>query len=256
MITVSRWKPGIAWAYSLSQLEQRVLDELEDLERAPCRRSRRRRPRGRTPAGQRRAGSRAAAPGSRAGSPPTRRRTASWPGRAGRGTSRTACRASRRSPAACRALHLREPLLLADEAQEVGEDLDGRGLDGHAAQRVVVEDLLGQVPHRPDRRVASSSGSATSTAAARTIARTRSARSRDERGRRRRGSRRRTRSTIATLPSIPLAIANCAHAVVDVALDPGGRQPVRPRLSRTNANTSPSTSIACSAWPTAAPNGP
>ena len=48
-------------------------------------------------------------------------------------------------------LHLREALLLADQAQEVGDDLDGRRLDLHAAQRVVVHDLLREGPDRRDR---------------------------------------------------------------------------------------------------------
>ena len=48
-------------------------------------------------------------------------------------------------------LHLRETLLLADQAQEVGDDLRSRRDDVLAAQRVIVHDLLGQAPDRPDR---------------------------------------------------------------------------------------------------------
>ena len=149
---MSRWKPGTAWACSLSQPSSACLIELEDLARSRSPRSRRRR---------------CTRPNARWASaarfveqvgqvlgldrrPRVAEQRAELADR-GRRRSRTACRASRRSPAACRA---------PPSARGAAPGRSGAGsraristvgaLDGLAAQRVVVQDLLGEVPDRRD----------------------------------------------------------------------------------------------------------
>ena len=82
--------------------------------------------------------------------------------------------------------------LLADQAQEVGDDLGRRRVDLDAAQRVVVQHLLRQVPDRRDLAASRAAARRPSATTARTISSTRSTIDVDERARRRAGARRRS----------------------------------------------------------------
>ena len=173
--------------------------------------------------------------------------------------ARAACPASRRSPAACRA-----PASAPAAAPRRSGAGSRRGSrpsarsTGVAAQRVVVQDLLGQVPDRRDLAASASSGSATSATTARTISRTRSTIVADERARRReqrvdvaRGRSRRCRRCRSRRDS-------SSQAASMSRVDAGERQVVfarGPSLMNVEDVVERRRSPA-STGPTAAPNGP